>query len=689
MNRSTLLASVALVIVALPAPAFAEDDPAAAETTDDNQIVVTGHALKDMGLMAGSIELEGDKLTAQMATQIGDLVASMPGVSATSFAPGASRPVLRGLSGDRVQVLIDGLGAIDASSVSADHGVALDTLAIDHVDVLHGPALLAFGGQAIGGAVNAADKRIPRAMPADGIDVTALGSFESVSDGWNAGASIDVPLAERLAFHADASWHDSADLRVGGNAVSAPLRAEALAIAADLRAAGDGAAADAVTSAANRRGRVDNTFTHGTSFAAGLAFLDDGGSLGVSVTRMDNRYGIPGRPGTGEEGVSIDLGQTRFDFRGHVMLGGLFDSLQLRAAYGDYGHAELEADGAVGTRFARKGIESRMELVQAKRGGWKGRSGLQYASGSLDVTGEEAILPANRDERIGLFTLQSFETDRIALDAAARIERVSIRSGPARFSRSYSLRSAAAGAAWKPLDGLKLGLNWSHGERAPSAEELLTDGLHVATQAFEIGNPGFRREQANGLEAYIHYDAPGTSLALTAYRTRFTGFITPVPTGALEEGFPVYAYQQVPARFTGFEAQASQRLIDRDGLVLVADGAADYVRASLKNLGPAPQIPPMRLQGGLEATHGALSLRGEIEWNARQKRVGPFENPTGAFTLVNASATWRPLGEDGPLTLILSGDNLLDVIGRRAASATRDFVPIAGRNVKLSAKLSF
>jgi len=654
----------------------------------EEEIVVSAHAMRDMGLMAGAIELEGNVLARLSAPQIGDMLARLPGVSATSFAPGASRPVLRGLSGDRVKVLVDGLGSIDVSSVSADHGVVLDTLTVDHIDVLHGPALLAYGGQAIGGAVNVLDKRIPLHVPDGPFDLVAVAGFDSVSSGKSAGGSLELPLGQRLALHFDASWHDGNDLRVGGNVVSAPLRAEALNLAAQLRADGEDEQADGVEAAANRKGRVPNSFARGTNFGAGLAFIDHGGSLGLSVQRVDSRYGVPARPGTGEEGVSINLGQTRFDVRGHVKLGGFFDRLQLRGAYGDYGHDELEADGAVGTHFARKGIETRLELVQADNGGWSGRTGLQYGWGSLEVTGAEAILPDNRDSRLGAFTLQSLKLGRIELDAAGRIEHVSVRAVDLPFDRGFTLYSAAAGLAWRPLEALKLGVNWSHGERAPSPEELLTDGLHIATQAYEIGNPGFGRERSNGAEAYVRYETSATKLSITGYLTRFKGFITPVPTGAFDEGFPVYQYIQLPARFRGFEAQASRKILEWGGGKLTLDGSADYVRATLKGNGPVPRIPPLRIQGGIEYARPGLSLRGEAEWNDAQKRVGPSEYPTSAFTIVNASATWQPMGEEGALTLILAADNIFDTVGRRAASFTRDFVPVAGRNIRLTAKLS-
>ena len=691
-RRRAAIAALASSLLPI-SPALAGDNPPSGPRHDpahdgEGEIVVTAHALRDMGLMAGSVELDGDKLLRMASPQIGDTLAKLPGVSATAFAPGASRPVLRGQTGDRVQVLIDGIGSIDLSSVSADHGVALDTLTTDHIDVLHGPALLAFGGQAIGGAVIAYDKRIPRHMPEGAVDVTAITSYESAADGKSAAGSVDFPLASRLAGHVDASWHDSNDLRVGGNILSAPLRSEILGLAEEARANGDAEAADQLEATAGLRGRVANSFAHGTSFGAGLAFIDEGGNLGISIQRIDNRYGVPGRPVTGEDGVSIDMNQTRFDLRGHLELDGFFDNLQIRGAYADYDHSELEEDGEVGTHFARTGVETRAELIQADHNGWKGRSGVQYSWGKLNIEGDEAILPDNQVERIGAFTLQSLAIGPVELEAAGRVERVSIRANPVAFDRRFTLRSAAAGVSGKPIEGLKLGINYAHGERAPSPEELLTDGLHIATQAYEIGDAAFRSERSDGFEAYVKYDVDGTAISLTGYTTDFKGFITPIPTGGAIEGFPIYQYHQLPARFRGFEAQASQRLAEWGERSLTLEASADYVRARLKGAGPVPRIPPLRFQGALEYAAPGLALRGEVEWNDAQKRVGSFEYPTGAFTLVNASATWRPKGKDGAVTLVLAADNIFDVVGRRAASFTRDFVPIAGRSLKLTAKLA-
>ncbi|HMO68992.1 MAG TPA: TonB-dependent receptor, partial [Novosphingobium sp.] len=455
-------------------------------------------------------------------------------------------------------------------------------------------------------------------------------------------------------------------------------------------------------------GRLPNSAARATTFGAGLAFIDAGGNLGISFPHSDSRYGVPMRPGGGHgdgdeheddhddhaghghgEDVTIDLRQTRVDLRGAVQLGGLFDSLQLRGAWGDYRHVEFEGDER-GTLFASQGYEVRADLVQARRGGWRGRSGVQAQWRKLDITGPEAFTPNNETSRFGVFTLQSLELGSgIEVEAAARYERARVKSNAVGFNRAFDLWSGALGLSWKPVDGLKLGANYVRGARSPAPEELLSDGLHVATQAYELGNPDFRRERSDGFEAYVRYEAGGVKLALTGYAIDFDDFITALPTGAEDDGFPVFAYLQVPARFRGFEAEASADVLRWDGGLLRLHGSADHTRARLKGIGPAPRIPALRLRGGADLELGAVHFHGEVEWNAAQKRVATFENPVSAYTLVNLSAEWHPLGQDAPLTLMLAANNLFDVVGRRASSFTRDFVPVAGRDLRVTARISF
>jgi iron complex outermembrane recepter protein len=682
-----------------------------AERQGQSDIVVTAHPPVDFGILSSATSLQGDELVAKSRSQIGEMLAGLPGVSATSFAPGASRPVLRGFSGDRVAVLVDGIGSIDASTVSADHAVVLDSLTVDHIDIFHGPAVLIFGGNAIGGAVNALDNRIPRRVP-DGIEGELRAGYGSAADERSAAATVQFRLAPRLAANVYGSWNKRDDLRIGGFANSPSLRAELLDEAAEHREEGEIEEAEEFEELAGLKGRLPNTRSRTSTFGAGLSFIDSGGNLGVAVQRYDTRYGVPLRPGTShhneeedehgeedhgaeehghEEGelVTIDLRQTRVDWRGGINLGGWLDSLQVRGAFADYAHVELEGD-EIGTRFEGKGIEFRADLVQSENNGWRGRSGMHYVHRKLLVDGAEGFTPDYSVERIGLFTLQSLDLGSgFRIEGAGRFEHVKVEAPGDGIARSYELLSGAAGLSFAPASGWKLGMNYTHGARAPSPEELLSDGLHVATQAYEMGNPDFGKETSDGFEAYVRYRGDRAELALTGYLTDFNGFITALPTGEEIEDFPVFRYQQHSARFTGFEASGRwEALRWTDGEAWIEAGA-DYTRATLKGIGPVPRIPPLRLRGGAGARFGALRIHGEVEWNDRQDRVAAFETPVPGFTIVNLGADWHPFGEDGPLTLLLAANNVFDAVGRRAASFTRDFVPLAGRDIRITGKLTF
>ncbi len=274
---------------------------AATQTDDDfhtnDPIIVTAPFVADLNLLAGTSALSGDVLTRELRPQIGDALTKLPGVSSTSFTPGASRPVLRGFQGERIRVLTDGIGTIDASNTSADHAVTVEPLTLDRIEILRGPAVLLFGGQAVGGAVNAIDKRIPRDVPEEPFHLDALFNYGSAADELGAAGSLDVPLTDRLVVHFDGSYRNSDDLRVGGFVLSPELRAEQLEVAAEEREEGHLDEAAEFEELAGLRGRIPNTATETYTLGTGIAFIDDGGSIGIAASYFDSTYGVPARPG--------------------------------------------------------------------------------------------------------------------------------------------------------------------------------------------------------------------------------------------------------------------------------------------------------------------------------------------------------------------------------------------------------
>jgi iron complex outermembrane receptor protein len=670
-------------------------------------IIVTA-PLPGLDLLAGTAVLTGDALVRDLRPQLGDTLARLPGVSATSFSPGASRPVLRGFQGERVRVLTDGLGSLDVSNTSADHAVTIDPITAARIEVLKGPAVLLFGSQAIGGAVNVLDRRIPRAIPDEPLHIDVLAAYGSAADERSIAAGVDAPLGKGgLVLHLDGSYRKTDDLRVGGFVLSKELRAEQLEIAAEEAEEGHAEEAAEALELATLRGRIPNTATEQKTLGAGIALIRDNGSIGASVGWFDSRYGIPTRPGTGHHGeeegheheedehghahedVTIGLEQIRFDVRGQLNLGaGLFKEARVRLGYSDYEHTEFEGE-EVGTVFTNNGFEGRFELVQNTRGTWSGASGAQYFHRDFSAVGAEAFLPPNKTSQYGLFTLQEWDLGRINLEAAARYEHSRIASDAADVRRSFNAFSGALGASMEIAPRVKIGGNISRAERAPSAEELLSDGPHVASQAFEVGDATLRKEKSWGGEIYLRAETAMLDFSASVFANRFDDYIYQSFTGEEEDGLPVLQYFQEDARYWGFEASASARLFKAVGFQFVADAVTDYVRATVENSGPAPRIPPLRLLTGLEAQSAKLDARVEAEFVARQERGAPLENTTDGFTLVNASLAWRPGGRNSGTAIILSANNIFDVDARRHASLTREFAPLAGRDVRVSARFSF
>ncbi len=680
--------TIAAAQAAPPADRSESDDPYHDEAADD--IVVTAPFERNrIDLLSGTSVLTGVELTRALRGTIGDTLAHLPGVSATSFGPNASRPVLRGLQGERVRVLQDGIGSFDVSNTSVDHAVAINPLTADRIEVLRGPAALLFGSSAIGGVVNVVDSRIPRRVPTEAVHVEALASYGSAAQERSGAAAIDVPLSSTVVIHVDGSYLKTDDLDTGSLILSRQQRATALA-------SGDPAIAELAT----LRGELPNSAARTWEIAGGGAIITETGNIGVSVSHFDTFYGVPVRysldPAVEAEQVRLDVRQTRADFRAELETGnGFIERLRFRAGAADYRHNEVEETGDIATTFLNESLEARLEFVQANRDGWQGASGFQGFTRDFNVIGDEKFVPKNVTSQYGVFTLQSFDIGAFRAEIGGRYERTELEAredadlGNPDLRRSYNAYSGSIGASYGLSDSVRIGINATHSERAPAAEELFANGPHAGTQAFEVGNPDFVKERSNGIEATLKGSGIGYNFELSAYYTRFDNFIFEAPTGAIEDDLPVFQFRQDDARFYGFEAEASLTLARFGETALIVDGVADYVRARVKGVGPVPRIPPLRLLGGIEAQGGQFTARAEVEYVDGQDRIAAFETPTESYTLVNASVSFRPFGRNNGTTLIVSANNLFDMEARRHASFLKDFAPLAGRDIRATVRLSF
>jgi iron complex outermembrane receptor protein len=699
MIRSLLLAGTALS-VSLPAMAQTTADAPVAP----QEIIVTAPVRQsETDVLQGTSILTGEELARELRPTIGETLARQPGVSASSFGPNASRPILRGFQGERIRVLTDGIGSIDVSNTSADHAVIIDPLLAERIEVLRGPSALLFGSSAVGGVVNVVDTRIPRSVPANGYRLNGIANYGSAADERSGGMAGDVAVGEHLVLHADGSYLKTGDLRTGkGYLLSDRARAAALSqvgLPQDAEEPIDFAAS------ANLRRRLPNSAAETWTAGVGAAIITDTGTLGVSYSHYDSLYGVPIRyateVGREQEAPRIDVVQNRVDLRAEVNAGGSFiDKIRLRAGQASYRHFELEEDNSVGTAFFNKGLEGRLELVQADRGGWQGASGVQFFNRIFNVRGDEAFLPKNETNQTGLFTLQQYSVGRFKAEGGLRYEATSAaartNAGDERFfrgERDFQAVSGSIGASYAVTDAVRFGLNLSHTERAPSAEELFANGGHAGTQAYELGNPDFRLEKSNGAEATMHVHGDGFSVDASAYYTKFSNYISEnqvdqgvceaaaAPSGR-EVELPCFQYQQRDARYYGFEADASLRVATLGQYTINADLLGDYVRANIVDQGNVPRIPAARVLGGIEAQGDRLQGRVEVEHVFEQNRIAAFETPTDDYTMVNASIGFSPFGKGSKTSLLISANNIFDVEARRSASFLKDFAPLAGRDIR-------
>jgi iron complex outermembrane receptor protein len=675
-------------------------DAAKAHSDEDQAIVITG-TKRPAGDVLGSVSvLDEEELAHDLKPSLGDTLAGLPGVSATSFGPSSSRPILRGEQGERAPVLVDGISSLDLSASDPDHAVTINPLTAERIEVLHGPGALAYAPSAIGGVVNVIDTRIPRSLPKD-FDAGLLVNYGTAANERSANLGVDVPIGGHFVAHADGSYSKYDDLHVGGYLLSDGLRTQALA-----------SPDPAIRALADLKGKLPNTAGRTDDVAGGVAYVDGDLDIGLAYSHHDSKYGVPIRfsldLGVEAEQPIIDAHQDRGDARVNVPIGGFFKLFEFRGGLSKYHHAELNPEGDVGSRFYLNGGELRADLVQSERGGWGGTTGVQYLDERGRIRGDEKYLPDNQKRNLGLFTLQSVESGKIRFEGAARVDIARLHSdadptiadlvdevgaanivGASPVSRDFTAWSGSLGANYEILPGWRAGLSVSHSERAPGVNELFSFGPHGGSEQFLEGNPDLRIEKSNGAELSVHRTTGPVHVQGSIYYSHFSNFIFQAPTGQVQDGLPVYQYRQGKADYYGFELESDMKFGKAFGIDWGGEITTDAVRARIKGFGNAPEIPPFRVLAGLTGTRGQVDGRVEVEQTSAQHKTAPNETSTRGFTLVNASFDWHPFAANPELTLSLTANNIFDVDARRHASDLKDFAPLAGRDIRLTTRVGF
>ncbi len=633
---------------------FAQEPPGEpAEHAHEETIVITATAVGARAdeLLQGVSVMGSNELSEDASGGLGDVLSAMPGISTTSFGPAASRPIIRGLGGDRVRLLVNGVGILDASTASPDHAVNADALEATRVEVVRGPAAIVYGGNAIGGVVNVIDGRIPEKALDKTVEGQVVAGVSSVDRG-NIGAVRLQTGTEHFVLSGELVRRYGGDTRIADFARTPALRA----------IEGDGP-----------RNRLPNSNLVFKTGAIGGSYVSDAGFIGASVKKSTSNYGLPQ-----EEDARIDMAQKRFDARARFDVPlGFFDQVSADFGLSDYRHFELEG-GDIGTRFDNEGWELRTRIRQKDFNGWTGSIGFDGSRKVFSALGAEAFLPRTRTRDLGGFVAQRRNFGSWGLEGGARLETRDLRTGFA--ARSFTPLSLSGGAFVRPSSTLFLSLFASRTERAPTDIELFSDGPHLAESTFTRGNSALQKERAFSLEGIARFHNPGWDTHISVYRTRFNNFIFLSPTGAIVDNLPEFIYRQENVTFSGAEIIAERDLWAGKNWSLRGDASLAFVRARAKISGNLPRIPPLDITGGLNFEIGRFENRAEIVMTARQNKIAAFETPTKGSSIINLGTTYHPLATNDGVRLVFKLKNLTNTTHRTHASFLKDRVPSPGRS---------
>ncbi|MGH1417539.1 MAG: TonB-dependent receptor [Hyphomicrobiaceae bacterium] len=623
---------------------------------------------------------------------LADVLDKRPGIASSTFAPGASRPVIRGLDNYRVRVQENGIGSHDVSALSEDHAVPVDPFASEQIEVIRGPATLRYGSQAIGGVVASENGRIPTRIPETGFSGKVIGDYSSVDRGKNGGFKATAG-ARGIAVHADGFIRRSDDYDTP-------------------------------------RGKQFNTSVETESGALGGSIIGQSGYFGLSLSRYQSFYGIPGEEAT-ELMPRIDLLQDRLQARGelNVRSNGI-EAVRFWFGASDYEHAEIVDEGEgdeVGSLFENDEIEGRVEIqhsqITSALGVMRGAIGVQLTNRETQGQSFEgdSLLQPTTTNSFAVFLFEELDVSPIlALQAAARIEHNDIdgfaRAEPlnadlnlAATNRDFTAFGLSVGGLIRLSGGSVVSLNTQYVERAPDASELFSAGIHEATGTFEIGNSQLKKEKAVTVELGWRKAKGPLRFDTTAFYTRFDGFIFKNLTGVACEGtlescgeeeehaqdeghgheaLDQVLFQQRDANFFGVELAAQYDVGRILKGVWGVDVQYDFVRARFDEGGNVPRIPPHRVGSGLFYRDGAWLATAGVLHAFGQNQTAENEISTPGYTLITADISYTislgPNAFDPKMTLGLRGENLgNDEVLNHTSFKRREDVLLPGASIKV------
>ncbi|MBI5689108.1 MAG: TonB-dependent receptor [Verrucomicrobia bacterium] len=707
----TVLTSAPIIAAAAdsapPSPSSAAAHTHAPITLDQFVISAAPFQRNQVDLAQTTTVLSGRSLLLKQQSTLGETLANEPGIQATSFGPGASRPIIRGLGGDRLRLLENGVVSLDASATSPDHAVGIEPFLVERIEAVRGPASLLYGSAAVGGVVNVISHRIETELTGERVRGGAEVRFGSAAEDLARGGVIDLNLLpgrdHALVLHLDGFRRSARDVRIPGFAESARVRAAEAAEAAEHGEEPE----------EHARYRLPNSALDSEGAAAGLSLVGRNFFVGASRNGFDSFYGVPGHAhgeeGGEEGGVRIRLRQRRTDVQGEWRQpGGWLQGVKAKFGRVNYRHTELEPDGAVGTVFTHRGHDARADLLHGGLPGWTGALGAQSTRSELEAEGDEAFLPPSKTRSQALFAFEELSHGAFTWQAGLRLERTRINAEGQRERRHEQL-NGSLGLVWKFDSAWALAASLTRTGRAPNAQELYADGPHAGTQAYEIGDAGLNVEESIGLELSLRRRTGAVTGALTVFTHGFDGYIFEQPTGrvAIEDdagwefllpeaaaatahggGLPVYRYVQREARFWGAELEGLWHLHEAQGRQFDVRFTADLTRAE-EGGRPLPRIPAARVGLGLLWAVESWSTGVDFQHTLAQRRVAATETSSPGYGQLSAHVSRAIVAGHLRAELFLRATNLTNAEARPHPSFLKDLAPLPGRNFTAGMRVTF
>jgi iron complex outermembrane receptor protein len=704
--------------------AFAEADPHASSSAAArlDTIVVTASPIgRTLYEQAQPVNiLDGSELRLRLAPTLGETLGQQAGISSSYFGPVSSRPVIRGLADDRVQILSNGNTNLDLSNVSADHAVAVDPLTIDRIEVVRGPAALMYGPNSIGGVVNLIDNRIAEKPLEPNTLGTPLrgafsGRYDSVDSSGAGSGMVKFGLGPMI-FHLDGFRRNSSDLRIPKETHTAAEKIK-----------------DPDNSVS---GRLPNSASRSDGGAGGASAVWDDGFFGLSYSGFNSTYGA-----VRERGVLIDLRQRRWDARGSFLapVKGI-KAINYKLSSTDYQHQEA-GDGEF-QLFKSRGTMGRLEVVHEKVGLLEGAIGYQMQLSDMSVNSADpghVLLPESKNRMHSLFLFEEIALDPIRYQFGARFDRSVIQSGDRSYhglsgtppdlavddgisveapsrSREFNAFSLSAGAVYDINKQFAIALNTGFTQRPPTAAELFSNGPHHATGTYEQGDPNLGLERALTFDLSLRKKTGRVTGSASVFFNHFNRFIALAPTGnrvdvdedpTSEEFLDQYQFRATRANLYGAEAELVFHLLEptveepKGGAANAAnpqkilqglhlDFRTDYVRAQDQTTGRSlPRITPLRVQAALVHDWHGLQSRVETQHVARQNRTAEKEERTAGYMLLNASVSYQFKAGPSNLEFYVRGTNLTDRDARLHTSFLKEVAPLPGRGVQVGVRADF